>query len=99
MPLPERLSIAGEPEWLCVPEMDDLESDASRDDVVREMVRRYNAFPALVEACESIAQMNDPDPIEENYRADDPEGCMETSFSVAKRALQAAKGETPDVPR
>ncbi len=48
--------------------------------------------PELLEALESIAQMTDADD-PESYRADDREGCLETVFSVARKAIAKARGE------
>jgi hypothetical protein len=54
------------------------------------------AAPGMIEALRRIAEHTDPDSPEENYRADDPEGCLDTVFSLAKRAIAAAtKGGDP----
>lgn len=42
----------------------------------------------LEEALRDIQQMTDPDD-EDNYRADDREGCFDTVFETAKRALSS----------
>jgi hypothetical protein len=48
------------------------------------------AAPKLLEALRRIAEHTDPDSPEENYRADDREGCLDTVFSIAKRAIAEA---------
>lgn len=47
----------------------------------------------LIEALKDIRQCTDPNSTEENYRADDTEGCLDTAFAIADRIL--AKLETP----
>lgn len=44
-------------------------------------------------ALQHIADMTDPDD-GDNYRADDREGCIDMTYSVAANALASAKGET-----
>ena len=46
---------------------------------------------SLVAALQSIADDTNPDSPEENYRADDREGCLDTVFATATRALAAAR--------
>ena len=49
----------------------------------------------LIMALTDIAQMTDPDD-PENYRADDPEGCLDTVFYVANQAIGLIKNETEE---
>lgn len=47
---------------------------ACEAEAMREMLRR-------------IKEHTDPEPPEENYRADDREGCLDTVFSIASTAI------------
>jgi hypothetical protein len=60
------------------------------DAQARVDVRLAAAAWDLLEALKRIAEHTDPDSPEENYRADDTEGCLDTVFSIAKRAIAAA---------
>lgn len=51
------------------------------------------AAPDLLDALERIAAHADPDSPEENYRADDREGCLDTVFAIARRAIAKATGK------
>jgi hypothetical protein len=41
----------------------------------------------LTKALETIAERTNPDAPDENYRADDREGCLDTVYSIASSAL------------
>lgn len=49
----------------------------------------------LVKALEAIATDTDPDSAEENYRADDREGCLDLVFGIATTALAAFRAAHP----
>jgi len=51
------------------------------------------AVPDLLEALSRIAEHTDPDSSDENYRADDREGCLDTVFALARDAIAKARGE------
>lgn len=51
------------------------------------------AAPDMLAALERIAEHTNPDSPEENYRADDREGCLDTVFEIARAAIAKAKGE------
>ena len=51
------------------------------------IVTAVNAHEDLVKALEKIKGHTDPDSIEENYRADDREGCLDCVFTIARAAL------------
>lgn len=42
---------------------------------------------AMLDALRRIKEHTDPEPPEENYRADDREGCLDTVFSIASTAI------------
>lgn len=51
-----------------------------------------------VQALEGIASATDPDSAEENYRADDREGCLDYVFATARAALTALRAHLkPDI--
>ena len=54
-------------------------------------ISALRAQPGLVAAMESIAEHTHPAPPQENYRADDREGCLDTVFALAKCALAATR--------
>ena len=57
----------------------------------RLIVRSVNSHDALVKALAKIAEHMNADN-EQSYRADDPEGAMDTVYELAVAALRLAKG-------
>lgn len=55
-----------------------------------EEMRRMRA------ALEQIAEATDPDAVEENYRADDREGCLDYVFAKARAALSPQVAATQE---
>jgi len=49
------------------------------------------------DALRSIAEHTDPDAAE-NYRADDREGCLDATHSIARTAYDATEGEARSLP-
>lgn len=67
----------------------------NKADAIRLWNTRHDHTADLVEALDAIREMTDPDD-EDNYRADDREGCFDTVFETARTALSRARN-TPDV--
>jgi hypothetical protein len=78
----EKIQVAGVSLVLNGTPTEKAEAEANRDLLF--------AAPAMLEALKRIAEHTDPDSPEENYRADDTEGCLDTVFSLATRAITAA---------
>jgi len=60
---------------------------ADRDRVFAQHSADAATIATLRAALESIAEHTDPDSEEENYRADDREGCLDTAHAIATAAL------------
>jgi hypothetical protein len=78
----EKIQVAGVSLVLKGTAAEKAEAEANRDLLF--------AAPWMLDALRRIAEHTDPDSPEENYRADDTEGCLDTVFSIAKRAIAAA---------
>jgi hypothetical protein len=50
------------------------------------------AAPDILAALARIAEHTDPDAEEENYRADDREGCLDAVYAIAKAAIAQTEG-------
>lgn len=54
---------------------------------IRDLKELTDEITRLRESLTRIAEHTDPESPEENYRADDREGCLDTVFAIARKAL------------
>jgi hypothetical protein len=64
-----------------------MTNDQSSSAVSLEVIRLRKRIEELKTALREIIAATDPDPINENYRADDREGCLDHVFATARAAL------------
>ena len=81
---------AGERLWIMTPPCPGT-ALGSADGDAELIVRSVNSHEALVKALAKIAEHMNADN-EQSYRADDPEGAMDTVYELAVAALRLAKG-------